>query len=443
MKWRDMVAMCLGNLFKRKVRTLLTVAGVVIGTCAIVVMVSFGLGIRQTMDDMMKGMGDLTVIQVNNYSPSPDAEPLDDAMLEKFKAIPKVTAITPVFYADGGALKIVSGKYAYSGMLCGVYMDALKDFGYATEEGELPGADAEENAILFGREALYNFYNTKKNSNNMIYNQPDANGKVPDPYVDPLKDKLELVLNKTDETNTKTVKPVKLNCTAILAEDYSKNPPPSYSAFMDVDYLKQMMEEYNKLNGIKADKSKKESYENVMVKVAAIDDVAEAEKAIQAIGYTTYSMENIREPLEQQSRTLQLILGGLGAISLLVAALGITNTMIMSIYERTREIGVMKVLGCVIGNIRTMFLMEAGAIGFLGGVIGIVLSCGISFGINSLAAGGGGILGIGGGTGKISIIPVWLMLGALAFSTMVGLVSGFSPANRAVKISALSAIRQE
>lgn len=443
MKWNDMVAMCLGNLFKRKVRTLLTVAGVVIGTCAIVVMVSFGLGIRQTMDDMMQGMGDLTVIEVNNYSPSPDAEPLDDAMLENFKAIPKVTAITPVFYADANALQVVSGKYAYSGMLCGVYMDALQDFGYETEEGELPGEDTEENVILFGREALYNFYNTKKNSNNMIYNQPDANGKVPDPYVDPLKDKLELVLNKTEETNTKTVKPVKLKCTAILAEDYSKNPPPSYSAFMDVTYLKQMMEEYNKLNGIKADKSKKESYENVMVKVAEIEDVADAEKSIQAMGYTTYSMENIREPLEQQSRTLQLILGGLGAISLLVAALGITNTMIMSIYERTREIGVMKVLGCVIGNIRTMFLMEAGAIGFLGGVIGIVLSCGISFGINSLAAGGGGILGIGGGTGKISIIPVWLMLGALAFSTMVGLVSGFSPANRAVKISALSAIRQE
>ena len=149
-------------------------------------------------------------------------------------------------------------------------------------------------------------------------------------------------------------------------------------------------------------------------------------------------------------QTIQLILGGLGAISLLVAALGITNTMIMSIYERTREIGVMKVLGCVIGNIRTMFLMEAGTIGFIGGILGLAFSYGISFAINSFAAGGDGSgggmgmfgMGMGGGA-SVSIIPVWLALGALVFATMIGLVSGFYPANRAVKISALTAIKQE
>ena len=129
-----------------------------------------------------------------------------------------------------------------------------------------------------------------------------------------------------------------------------------------------------------------------------------------------------------------------------MAALGITNTMIMSIYERTREIGVMKVLGCLVSNIRTMFLMEAGTIGFTGGVIGVGISYIISFIINTLSAGGGssdyfGMMG--GGIGGSSIIPWWLVVGALIFSTLVGLISGFSPANLAVKISALTAIRQE
>ena len=151
-------------------------------------------------------------------------------------------------------------------------------------------------------------------------------------------------------------------------------------------------------------------------------------------------------------RTIQMILGGLGAISLLVAALGITNTMIMSIYERTREIGIMKVLGCVVRNIRTMFLIEAGAIGFMGGVIGIAQSYAISFVINMLYAaqntgGGNAAGGMAGNTAEaaagISIIPLWLALGALLFSTMIGLISGFHPANRAVKISALTAIKQE
>ena len=73
MKWKDMIGMSLSNLFKRKVRTLLTIAGVIIGTCAIVVMVSFGIGIKESMNTMMEGMGDLTIVQINNYNQTPDS----------------------------------------------------------------------------------------------------------------------------------------------------------------------------------------------------------------------------------------------------------------------------------------------------------------------------------------------------------------------------------
>lgn len=441
MKWNDMMSMCLGSLFKRKVRTLLTVTGVVIGTCAIVIMLSFGVGIKKTMDDMMQGMGDLTIIQIENYSPSPDAQPLDDTMLEQIRTLAGVQTLTPMYNADYSAFQIRSGKYIYGGQITGVYMDSLAQFGYLMESGELPGEKSDENTILFGKDALYNFYNSKKNSNNMVFPEPDATGKTPDPYVDPMKDKLELVLQKIDETNKKTVKPIKLKGIGIMAQDWSKNPSPGYSVFMDVKYLRTLVEQYNKLNNIKVDKSKKFQYESAIVKAKDISSVETLQQSIQALGFQTYSMDSIRESLEKQTRTLQMILGGLGAVSLLVAALGITNTMIMSIYERTREIGVMKVLGCVIGDIRAMFLIEAGLIGFLGGIIGIVLSFLFSLLINTFAA-GDGFLGMGAG-GQISIIPPWLALGALVFSTIIGLVSGFPPANRAVKISALTAIRQE
>ena len=443
MKWTDMIAMSLSSLFKRKVRTLLTVAGVVIGTCAIVVMLSFGIGIKKTTDETMQSMGDLTVIQIENYNSSPDAEPLNDAMLERIRALPGVQTLTPMFDADFSAFQIRSGKYVYGGSVTGVYMDALSEFGYEVEEGKLPEGTVEEGAVLFGRDALYNFYNSKKNNNNMIYPEPDATGKIPDPYVNPMKDKLELVLQKTDENNKKTVKPVKLKALGILAQDWSKSPSPGYSVFMDVKYVRALTEQYNKLNNIKVDKSKKFQYSSVVVKALDIKSVEPVQDAIKALGFQTYSMDSMRESMEAQTRTIQMILGGLGAISLLVAALGITNTMIMSIYERTREIGVMKVLGCVIGNIRTMFLIEAGMIGFIGGVAGIAISYLLSFLLNTLAANGGGVMGLGGAGGQISIIPALLALGALVFSTMVGLVSGFSPANRAVKISALTAIRQE
>lgn len=449
MKLIDMILMSLGNLFKRKVRTMLTVTGVVIGTCAIVVMVSLGLGIKQSMDSMLQNMGDLTIINVNNYGSNQgsDSEPLDDAMLEKFKEIEHVTAVTPATYTGSGNFKIVSGKYEYAGQIIGVNFEALQALGYEVKEGELPSGDnIPSYTLLFGENAAYNFYNPKKR-NGWINQIPDANGNLPDPYVNPMEDKLEIEVQVNGETNKK-VKPVKATCAAILVEDWNKNPSP-YGVFMDIKDVKALQKEYNKVNNVKEDKSKKESYDQVVVKTDDMSAVAEVEAAIQAFGFNTNSMESIRKPLEEQSRTMQLFLGGIGAVSLLVAAFGIINTMTMSIYERTKEIGVMKVIGCRIGNIRTMFLMEAAAIGFLGGVIGVILSEGVSYAANTFSGEGGGggglgsIFGMGMGGGQLSIIPPWLIIGAILFATFIGLIAGLYPANRAVRISALSAIHQE
>ena len=172
------------------------------------------------------------------------------------------------------------------------------------------------------------------------------------------------------------------------------------------------------------------------------------------MGYYTYSMQSMRESMEKSARQVQLMLGGLGAISLFVAAIGITNTMIMSISERTREIGIMKALGCYVRDIRLLFLMEAGTIGLLGGIIGLIFSLLISVGINLFAMGamgGGGITAqtvlqalIGGEeVSRVSAISPGLMLFAIVFSVFVGLVSGYYPANKAVKIPALEAIKHE
>ena len=132
---------------------------------------------------------------------------------------------------------------------------------------------------------------------------------------------------------------------------------------------------------------------------------------------------------------IQAVLGGIGAVSLFVAAIGIANTMMMSIYERTKEIGIMKVLGCSLGRIRDLFLMEAAFIGLSGGIIGLILSYGISAVINYVL----------GQTymGSISYIPLWLSLTALVFAVIIGMLAGLMPALRAMRLSALSALRNE
>ncbi|MBP5750061.1 MAG: FtsX-like permease family protein, partial [Firmicutes bacterium] len=133
---------------------------------------------------------------------------------------------------------------------------------------------------------------------------------------------------------------------------------------------------------------------------------------------------------------------GIGGISLLVAAIGIANTLIMSLYERTREISVMKVIGASLKDIRKMFQLEAGMIGFGGGVIGILLSYGISYVMNHFLA--GTIAGAIGGMGsKVSVIPWWLTLAALAFATFIGVISGYSPAQRAMNMSVLEGLKNE
>ncbi len=451
MKLRDMLSMAVSSLFKRKARTVLTVMGVVIGTCAIVIMISFGIGVQQSWMETMEQFGDLTSIQINGsmgaaMAGSSDAADisggedvkLDDKAVETIKNLPGVVAVTPAFYLNG--VTISSGKYQFQGMIYGVNMADLKKLGYETEKGSLPGEKINKGDVLFGNNSAYDFMNTKKSTNNMINPTPKSDGTMPKPFVDLMKDKFELTV-EVPEDSTQKQKAVKLNVLGVMKEDYSKQPQPSDSIFMDIDFAKQLQKKYNKLNKVKNDTLKEDGYQQVFVKAASVDEVESVEQQIKSMGFSTYSMTSERDSMNEQTKKIQMFLGGLGAISLLVAALGIANTMIMSIYERTREIGIMKVLGCVIRNIRTMFLIEAGAIGFIGGSLGIALSYLISHIINGVTAGS---MGTGAGTGSgISVIPLWLSLGALAFSTLVGLLSGLHPANRAMKINALAAIKQE
>ena len=111
--------------------------------------------------------------------------------------------------------------------------------------------------------------------------------------------------------------------------------------------------------------------------------------------------------------------------------------MMMSIYERTKEIGIMKVLGCDMRNIQSMFLMEAGYIGLIGGVVGLGLSYGLSGVINSVVK-----TAVSASVG-LSYIPWWLAVISIVFAVLVGMIAGFFPSLRAMKLSPLAAIRTE
>ena len=254
------------------------------------------------------------------------------------------------------------------------------------------------------------------------------------------------------------------------SEDYMLQ----YGITFRLNDLLMLSEAYSKL--AKTDfNPKKVTYNEVYIKVDDIKNVDKICDTLKEEGYQISSMVDYRKQMQQQTAQRQLRLAGLAAISLFVAALNIANTMTMAIYERTREIGVMKVLGCEIGNIRRMFLIESGMIGFIGGVAGTILSYIISFGMNNMTMivyglntllmklginatidlsslmgssdsmyyGGGFYMSDSGSGTVMSIIPFWLVLAAIGFAVVVGLLSGIVPASRAVRISALEAIRHD
>jgi len=157
-------------------------------------------------------------------------------------------------------------------------------------------------------------------------------------------------------------------------------------------------------------------------------------------------MESVNQ-MDQQMQMIQMVMGAIGAVALIVAAINIANTMIMSIYERTKEIGIMKVLGCRLGDILLLFLFEATILGIIGGTIGLGASFGVSHLLNNLPP--DTIQGFFGfyidpeAGGRMSVIPFWLMLLSFAISVGVAVLAGLYPSIRAMRLSALEAIRNE
>ncbi len=429
MRSKDFIKMGLKNLTRRKLRTSLTVLGVVIGTFSIVVMMSLGIAMSSGFEEQIMQMGSLTTINVNKYysadtgnsdewTPYKEKE-LDDNLITKLKAIPHVKAVTPIQYMS---VELISGKYESWSTLCGIDPSAFDYFDFPElEEGRyLTSDDTDE--LLYSANSTY-FYNPKGSSMR-------SDG---DELVDIMEDRVKMTFNSGDDTKTKyyTAKFV-----GKMTE--SSGDKDGY-LYVNIEQLKKWKKELKKA-GIKTYDD--DGYSQIWVSVDDVDNVEEVQDQIKAMEYGTYSLIDMVKPMQETSNTLQLILGGIGAISMLVSAIGIANTMVMSIYERTKEIGVMKVLGCLISDIKKLFLFEASMIGLIGGALGVGLSYLASYFMNKYSNQIGEALGIGSSGSKISIIPAWLVLLALGFAMLVGIISGYYPAKRATKIKAIEALRE-
>ena len=450
MRFLDQLRMSVNNLRRRKLRTALTVLGVIIGTASIVVMVSLGIGLKELTMEQYASYGSLTAITV--YSPDRwgggegNQEPkyLTDDVVKELSRIEHVESVSPML--NFGVI-MKQGIYEANISVNGVSHEYMEQIPIGA--GSLPEPGDEELKMVVGNMVARYFYNTKsRNNGRMFEDMADVDFMGKPMFV--VFDTNAYYQAQSGSSETTPSKPPKkyLIPTAAMVEGTPEEwNNYSYDVYVDIDALKTQLKRVFGKDPIPGQPTNKKGkpfnyfiYDQLIVYADDMSTVTDLQKQITDMGYQAYSSMEWLEQSQDQYNMIQAVLGGIGAVSLFVAAIGIANTMMMSIYERTKEIGIIKVLGCDMGVIRNMFLLESGFIGFMGGIIGIVLSYTLSFIINRFLGAAQMMMGI---DGDISRIPVWLSGSAIIFAIIVGMVAGFFPAMRAMKLSPLAAIRNE
>jgi putative ABC transport system permease protein len=182
-------------------------------------------------------------------------------------------------------------------------------------------------------------------------------------------------------------------------------------------------------------------YSSISARVKNPAQVQAVEDAIKKMGFNTFSILDASRGLQQVFRVLYAFLGIFGSLALIVASIGIVNTLVMAILERRREIGIMKAIGASDGDVKKLFFAEAGAMGIFGGVIGVVLGWAIgqviNFGTNVY------MKRQGFPPEHFWAVPLWLVAFAILFAFLVSLVSGLYPAGRAARLDPVQALRYE
>lgn len=434
MRFTDFISLIIDNLSRRKGRVLLTAIGVVIGTAAVVTLISLGVGLQQSATSQLWGINDLTSIEVYpGYPMEKEAGPrmaqmiaeddikrLTPEAVENFKAIPGVTQVVVKQYVQGG-MEISLDKLSAWGNAIGVNLTDLKDIGLEASQGV---TTISKGKVVVGSSFKNNFYDPNFRPNSEPFTPPDLMGQ-----------KLKIKLTRWSEDGTTSTKSTMLEVVGVLAETHGES---DYSMYMVLDEVTQ----WNEWFAGKRINYKKDGYNQVTVKVESPKIVVDITNQITDMGYQAYTPQSTVEGINSYFSTMQLVFGGIGAIALLVAAIGIANTMTMAILERTREIGIMKAVGATNNNILLIFLGEAAGIGFLGGIGGVLVGWAICAVINAL---GGAMLANGGGMGTqlAASIPFWLPVFSIAFATLIGLISGLYPALNAATLIPVDALKYE
>ncbi len=445
MKFSDLIRLVINNLNRRKARVGLTAIGVVIGTGAVVILVSLAIGLQMNANEQLYGIGDLSQIYVmpayggemfiagpgmggggggGGGEVNQDIKLLTNDAVQELRSIPGVIAAIPRDYMYAMTFITYRKLQGYSGVY-GVGTNDLADFGYEAQQGTTA---LTRSTVVIGYMVAQNFMDPNLRPGQEIPPPPDLYDQ-----------QIQMTLLKYDDQGNEIRKNYSLRVAGILAESGSE---ADFSMYLPLELVKSM-NEWSSGTRINYNKT---GYNEVIVRVENADKTLEVRDQIIAMGFQANTMLDFVQGINNFYSILQVVLGGVGAIALLVAAIGIANTMAMSILERTREIGLMKAVGATNRDVLSLFLGEAAGIGFIGGLGGALVGWLLGQMLNVVAvvylaqqaASQGGI------PPSVAVYtPLWLPIFVLAFSTFIGMLSGLYPALRAANMIPVMALKYE
>ncbi len=457
MKWSDLLASSFASLKQRPFRTALTVLGVTIGTMAVVVMVSLGVGMSSELIDGANDDKTLTQVTVTGSKAPSESDPkykrMDASAIRELSSYEGVKEIIPTYSAS---MQVSIGRYEGSAQVIGIRASDMAKMNWDIAEGVAPRNSSTLQLLVGGRFDSYlwtksgsSSYATDKAGESLvgktligqITSGPDLSAFTSGITVD-TSAAGSAFAEQNASAHPKKI-PTYISGKIKPSEGFSMSDGASYA---EMDALVKKMQEQNPGKPLPGQKSASAvpgkasfAYSSFILQMDSLDSAEQITETLRDNGWQAESALEFIKQMKKIAGFVQAIFGGIGAISLLVAAIGIANTMMMSVYERTKQIGIMKVLGASLKDIRNSFLVESASIGCLGGVVGLLISYTISWIMNSLVA----ATAQSDTAAKISIIPPWLAIFGLLFSTFIGTLAGWAPAQRAMKLSPLAAIRAE